>query len=366
MQWIPTVLLTLSLLSNDLIDLNTADERLLQTIPGIGQAIAASIVEYRESFGPFMEMSELEYVRGIGPETVEMIEEHACIDPGVGSPLDTSHWLVEVDSLEPAVRVSFLDVGQGDAILVQAEEGMTMLFDGGPDQGGPLEPPVVFRLRELGVDTIHVLAFSHPHADHIGGLSAVVRHFTVLEVLDPGMVFASVVYEDLLASVMEAGCDYGLMREGMELQLSDSVLVTVESLGMEGADLDLNENSALLRVTCGDFSVLLTGDIEEGAEMILTPSALPVTVLKVPHHGSLSSAFPPYLRRLAPQVAVFSAGRGNPFGHPNPGVVETYGEMGCAILRTDTEGTIVVQSDGEVFSSSAAEALYRPVDDIEH
>ncbi|MBN2585761.1 MAG: helix-hairpin-helix domain-containing protein [Candidatus Fermentibacteraceae bacterium] len=353
-------------MSNHLIDLNTADERLLLTIPGIGQTVAASIVEYREDFGPFVEMSELEYVRGIGPETAELIEEHAFIDPCVGPSPDTSHWLPEVDSLEPVVTVSFLDVGQGDAILVQAEEGMTLLFDGGPDPGGPLEPPVVFRLRELGVDTIHVLAFSHPHSDHIGGLSAVIGHFAVLEVLDPGMVFASFVYEDLLASVAEAGCSYVLMREGMELELSDRVLVTVESMGMEGADLDLNENSALLRVTCGDFSALLTGDIEVGAEMLLTPSAMPVTVLKVPHHGSLSSAFPPYLRRLSPQVAVFSAGRGNPFGHPNPGVVETYSEMGCVILRTDTEGTIVVQSDGEVFSTSAAEALYRPGDDIEH
>jgi competence protein ComEC len=180
------------------------------------------------------------------------------------------------------------------------------------------------------------------------------------------MVFSSWIYEDLLREVMESGCEYSLMFDGQELRLSPGVLASVVSAGVAGQDLDINENSALLRISCGSFSVLLTGDIEDDTEMLLTSSTDPVTVLKVPHHGSLSSAFPPYLRRLAPQVAVFSSGRNNQFGHPNPGVVERYREMGSAILRTDTEGTIVVQSDGVVFSVSASQAFYRPGDDIEY
>lgn len=359
-------LFSLSLLSNDLIDLNSADQRLLETIPGLGVAAARSIVEHREVFGPFMEMAELGYVPGVGQTTMTLIAEYAYIDSSDVTTPDTSHWLPRVDSLDAVVSVVFLDVGQGDAILVRAEGGRTLLFDGGPDPGGPLEPPVVHRLREMGVDTIDVLAFSHPHSDHIGGLPSVMRHFTVLRVLDPGMVFSSFLYSDLLDEVMAAGCDYSIMTEGMEIVLSDSVSAVVRSMGVRGSDLDLNENSALLRITCGRFSVLLTGDIEEGTEMLLTPGAMPVTVLKVPHHGSLSSAFPAYLRRLAPQLAVFSAGRGNPFGHPHPAVIDRYSSMGCSILRTDTEGTIVVQSDGESFSLMTSRAIYRPGDDIEH
>lgn len=346
MNWIMPVLATFSLLSNDLMDINTVSEFRLLTIPGLGEVKASAIVEHRETYGPFLDLSELEYVRGIGPGTVETLAGYVFVDPGLTGSADTLHWLAGTDSLDALLHVYYLDVGQGDAILARAQGGRTLLFDGGPDPGGPVEPAVVFRLRQLGVDTLHVMAFSHPHADHIGGLAAVLRNFTVLEVLDPGMEFSSWVYEDFLLAVMEAGCDYGLLEEGMVIYLSEEVTATVESAGLEGVDLNVNESSALLRIECGGFSTLLTGDIELQSEMALTPGAVPVTVLKVPHHGSLNSLFPPYLRRLRPQAAVFSAGRRNSFGHPHPAVVEFYSDMGCRILRTDTQGTIVVRTDG--------------------
>ncbi|MCK4806738.1 MAG: helix-hairpin-helix domain-containing protein [Candidatus Aegiribacteria sp.] len=352
MNWILAILLSFSLLSNDNVNINTADEETLQVLPGIGPVRASNIVEYRTLFGPFMELSELEYVSGIGPGTVTMLEDLVFIDTSLVTAADTLHWIERVDSLSAVLIVSYLDVGQGDAILVEAVGGETLLFDGGPDAGGPLEPAVVFRLRELEVDTIDILSFSHPHADHVGGLASVMRSFTVLQVLDPGMPFSSWLYEDFLNSVMEEGCDYGFLETGMTFQLSPAVTVCVVYLGSEGADLNINESSALLRITCGNFSTLLTGDMEEESERTCTPEALPVTVLKVPHHGSLTSVFPPYLRRLSPQIAVFSAGRNNSFGHPHPRVIEIYRELGSEIVRTDTEGTIVVQTDGEVFSIS--------------
>ncbi|RKZ09170.1 hypothetical protein DRQ25_07280 [Candidatus Fermentibacteria bacterium] len=352
MNWILIILLSFSLLSNDYVDINTADEWTLQTLPGIGPVRASNIVEYRTLFGPFMELSELEYVSGIAPGTIAMLEDLAFIDTTLIPAPDTLHWIEKADSLSPALIVSYLDVGQGDAILVEAVGGRTLLFDGGPDAGGPLEPAVVFRLNELNVDTIDILAFSHPHADHVGGLASVMRNFTVLEVLDPGMPYSSWLYEDFLNSVMDEGCPYSFLETGMTFHLSQLVTVCVVSVGSEEADLNINENSALLRITCGKFSTLLTGDMEENSERTLTCSALPVTVLKVPHHGSLTSIFPPYLRRLNPQIAVFSAGRNNRFGHPHPRVIEIYQELGSEILRTDTQGTIVVQTDGEVFSIS--------------
>ena len=365
MSLLMAVLIGLSILSDDSLNINTVSARLLGTVPGIGSVKAEAIEEYRDTYGPFYELGELEYVPGIGPGTVDLLRESCFIDPEALPLPDTSHWLARADSLDPLVEVFFLDVGQGDAILVRASEGRTLLFDGGPGPNGPLEPAVVFRLRQLGVDTVHVLAFSHPHADHIGGLASVLETFTVLEVLDPGMVFSSRVYEDLLNEVMRAGCDYGLLEQDMVMELSPCVTATVEYAAPLGSDLEVNENSALMRITCGDFSVLLTGDIEDGTEMLLAPAAVPVTVLKVPHHGSLSSVFPPYLRSLSPQLAVFSCGRRNRFGHPHPRVVETYEEMGCGILRTDTQGTIVVQSDGKVFSVSTLPARYRPEERIE-
>jgi competence protein ComEC len=360
MSWILAILLSLSLLSNDLIDINTADEWALMELPGIGPVKASKIVEYRTIYGPFMEISELEYVSGIGPGTVSALEELVFIDSSFSAAADTFHWMAEVDSLSPSLIVSYLDVGQGDAILLEAVGGKNLLFDGGPDAGGPLEPPVVFRLRELGVDTIDILSFSHPHADHVGGLASVMRNFTVFEVLDPGMPFSSWLYEDFLNSVIDEGCDYRFLETGMQFQLSPTVTVTVVSVGTGEINLDLNENSAILRITCGNFSTLLTGDMEEESERTLAPTAMPVTVLKVPHHGSLTSIFPPYLRQLSPQVAVFSAGRNNSFGHPHPRVIEIYRELGSEILRTDTQGTIVVQTDGEVFSILTLMQTFNP------
>ncbi len=353
MNWLIALLLIFSLLSTDLVDINSAGEEALQTLPGIGPVKAEAIVEYRERFGPFLRLSDLEYVSGIGPATISGIEEYIFIDSISSTGTDTLHWLETVDSLVPLLTVCFLDVGQGDAILIAAASGETWLFDGGPDSGGPLEPAVVFRLHELGVDTIDVVAFSHPHADHVGGLASVIRNFTVLKVLDPGMPFSSFVYEDFLNAVMDADCDYMFLEEGSEFQMSSHVTASVVSAGMEGIDLNINENSALLKITCGSFSTLLTGDIEENAERILTRDTEPVTVLKVPHHGSITSIFPPYLRRLSPQFAVFSAGRNNNFGHPHPHVIEIYMELGAEILRTDRLGTIVVRTDGEKVSVSS-------------
>lgn len=175
------------------------------------------------------------------------------------------------------------------------------------------------------------------------------RQFTVLSVLDPGMEYSSFIYEDLLRSVLDQGSDYGLMEEGSLYDLSPSVTVEVVSVG-SGTDLSMNEASAVLLVSCGDFTTLLTGDIGEEAERILTPTAMPLTVLKVPHHGSRFSAFPFYLRRLRPQFAVISCGRRNSFGHPAPSVLEIYDELGSEILRTDEAGTIVVQTDGRSVS----------------
>lgn len=360
MNWIISILLSFSLLSNEYIDINTADEEALLALPGIGPVKASNIIEYRTLFGPFMKLSELEYVRGIGSGTILALEDLIFIDTGLVSAADTLHWIEKVDSLSPLLVVSYLDVGQGDAILVEAVGGKTLLFDGGPDAGGPLEPPVIFRLREMDVDTIDILSFSHPHADHVGGLASVMRNFTVLEVFDPGMPFSSWLYEDFLNSVMDAGCDYGFLEMGMQFQLSPDVIVRVESIGSREANLNINESSALLRITCGDFSTLLTGDMEEESERSLAPNTLPVIVLKVPHHGSLTSIFPPYLRRLSPQVAVFSAGRNNRFGHPHPHVIEIYRELGSEILRTDAQGTIVVQTDGEVFCISTELAVFNP------
>lgn len=113
-----------------------------------------------------------------------------------------------------------------------------------------------------------------------------------------------------------------------------------------------NESSAVMRITCGRFSALLAGDFEERSEVGLTPGAQPVTFMVAPHHGSRTSAFEPFLRRLRPQFVGVSAGRDNPFGHPHMSVLGRYAELGATCLRTDRAGTIFVATDGSSIAVS--------------
>ena len=344
------VLLSFSLLSPDSIDINTATIDELLSLPGIGPVKAESIIEFRELYGNFVEISDLEYVPGIGPGTIARIEDLIFITPSGNTLTDTLHWLPETDVTEPLLTMYFLDIGQGDAILIEASGGETWLFDGGPNSETGIVPTVVTRLHALGIDTLDTVAYSHPHADHIGGLASVLRIFEVLRVIDPGMDYASYVYEDLLEAVMEEECPFSLFHENDVYNLSPFVSITVISMGTEEENLSVNENSAILLVTCGDFSCLLTGDMEEQGEMVLTPTAEPLTVLKVPHHGSNTSLFMPWLRIIRPQFAIIQVGRDNRFGHPSPAALEVYSYLDSEILRTDLHETIVVRTDGSAVS----------------
>ncbi len=346
------ILLFFSLLSPDSIDINTATIDELLSLPGIGPVKAEEIIVFREIYGNFVEISDLDYVSGIGPGTISRIEDFIFIPNFDVLPADTLHWLPETDIQDPLLTMYFLDIGQGDAILIEAAGGDTWLFDGGPNAESGIVPAVVTRLHTLGIDTLDTVAFSHPHADHIGGLASVLRNFEVLRVIDPGMAYASYVYEDLLEAVIEEDCPYSLFHESDVYNLSPSVSVTVVSMGTGVENLNINENSAIVLVTCGEFSCLLTGDMEEAGEMVLAPSAESLTVLKVPHHGSLTSVFMPWLRIVKPQYAVIQVGRNNRFGHPAPAVLEVYSDLDSEILRTDLHETIVVRTDGSSISVS--------------
>jgi competence protein ComEC len=339
----------LSLLDPPPLDLNCATARQLESLPGIGPARAAAIVEFRTDYGPFVEMSDLLSVPGIGEGTLEALSGLVFVgDPG-GCASDTLHWLPLGAVVDPCLTVAVLDVGEGDAILVTGPDGRSVLVDGGPDDGGALLPPVIARLAALGVDTLEAVFITHPHEDHIGGLVEVARRIAVRTFHDPGIDFASPVYEALLSAIGESGADYTLIQDGqvVELGISGGFTASVEVLDPGSASApSLNERSAVFRVTFGGFSMLLAGDIEESAEMRLAPSMSPVQCMVVPHHGSSTSAFMPFLRALRPRLAVVSAGIDNMFGHPSPAVVAAYTGMGASVLRTDRDGTIFISTDG--------------------
>jgi competence protein ComEC len=232
------------------------------------------------------------------------------------------------------LRVSFLDVGQGDATLLQ-RDGATVLVDTGPPDG-----PVVRRLAQEGVDRLDVLLLTHAQADHEGAALDVIRTYRPRLVLNGGDGRPSRVQAGLAAAVEATGSRTVAAHAGRRLTLGgmtfDLLWPPPRSPGSAPAG-DPNERAVVAHVTVGAFDLLLPADAESAVSGRL---ALPeVEVLKVAHHGSADEALPALLERLRPKVAAIPVGRGNSYGHPAPSTLAALRAV-PHVMRTDQDGTI--------------------------
>jgi competence protein ComEC len=255
------------------------------------------------------------------------------------------------------LHVTFVDVGQGDAAFVRFPRGTTMLVDAGGlgasssfDVGDRVVAPV---LREAGVRRLDYLALTHGDPDHIGGAPSIVAEFRPREVWEGIPVPRQAPLAALRALAADAGSRWANVYAGDHLAIDD---VDVRALHPERAEWERqkvrNDDSIVLDVRWRDVSVLLTGDIGKPTERVLVAGLAPspVRVIKVPHHGSLTSSSEEFLRVAQPAVAIFSAGRANHFGHPAPAVLERYKIAGAQIFRTDQDGAVTIDTDGRVLT----------------
>ncbi len=250
------------------------------------------------------------------------------------------------------LHISFLDVGQGDAILIQ-KGSQQVLVDGGPS-------PQAISL-ELGKRlpfwdrTIDLLILTHPSADHVSGLVEVLHRYQVKQVLYPDLDFESNIYEEWLSLIQEKNIKYTLAQAGQQIDLGEGVVIEVLNPPMPlltDTQSDIDNNGLVLRISIGEVSFLLTGDTmwEAEFELITRRASLTSTVLKVGHHGSNTSTSPEFLAVVNPQLAVISVGADNKFGHPTDEVMARLIEkLGSEqnIYRTDKQGTIEFITDGE-------------------
>lgn len=263
-------------------------------------------------------------------------------------PSDTSQGNAAITTEEPwedpdseTLTVHFIDVGQGDSILIQSETA-AMLIDGGTYQAGN---KIVRYLKAEGINKLDYLVATHPHADHIGGLNEVVQSFDIGKVVMPEVTHTTRTYEDFLVALQKKGLKITLARAGMEWELSPEVTCQVLSPGSDNY-YELNDYSVVIKVAKGNTAFLFTGDAGNPAEqqMLSQKLNLKSDVLKVGHHGSRHSTSHRFLEAVAPQYAVISLGANNEYGHPHE---ETLRRLkGIQILRTDLNGTIVFTSDG--------------------
>jgi competence protein ComEC len=237
------------------------------------------------------------------------------------------------------LRMTFLDVGQGDAVLIQVPEGAVLV-----DQGPP-EAHVADQVRGLGVRRLALVVLTHPQRDHIGGAAEVFEEIPVDVALDPAIPAESHDEEAARTVAARNGVRVVIARAGESFRLG---ALTVRVLWPEDAGApgeDPNRNAVVLLASYRSFDALLAADAESDVTLPLRPP--PVELLKVAHHGSADAGLDSLLELVRPRIAVISVGRGNDYGHPTPSTIATLeSDPGIAVFRTDRDGRVTVESDG--------------------
>ena len=248
------------------------------------------------------------------------------------------------------LAVHFIDVGQGDAILIQLPTQETMLIDAGPNDSGLT---VTKYLRNLEIEKIDYLLGTHPHADHIGGLDYIINNFKIDKIYMPNVSHTTNTFRDVLLAVKNKNKKIKGSTAGLEIVSQPKLNLKVSLLSPEGKDYEnLNNYSLVTKISFQDTSFLLTGDIEKKVEYDLINSNAPLEadLLQIPHHGSDSSSSNLFLYKVKPKYGVISVGQDNPFNHPNPRIISRLEKHGINIYRTDQQNTIIATSDGQKIS----------------
>ncbi len=255
-------------------------------------------------------------------------------------------WWAALDQPDGRLVVTMLDVGQGDAILVETPAGQHLLIDGGAD-GQRLMEELGERLP-FWERSLDLVVLTHPQEDHLAGLVETLGRYEVTQVLATARDSESPTYEAWQTQIRRQGITLTTARPGQRIDLGDGAVLRVlapgdRALGASNA----NDSSLVVRLEYGDASFLLPGDVEAPGEeaLLSSDSSLNATVLKVPHHGSRTSTTPAFLRAVQPAVAIVSVGEGNPYGHPSPTVLERLDD--ALLLRTDQHGAVRLSTDGE-------------------
>ena len=257
------------------------------------------------------------------------------------------------NGVEGTLEVHFIDVGQGDAILIKSPQGGFMLIDAGESsEYGRLSA----YLDAQKVTALEYAVFTHPHSDHIGGGAKIVENYPVGLLIMPDAVHTSKAYENLIDAALAAGIEASLPRFGDKYNFGGAAIQILAPNGEEYSNL--NNYSVVIRLTFGDTAFVFAGDAEKLSEKeILSAAAdagldLRCDVLKAGHHGSSTSTGEAFLDALRPGAAVITCAAGNSYGHPNKALLDLLSARGIKVYRTDIDGTIVMRSDGKQITVS--------------
>ncbi|MEG2597626.1 MAG: MBL fold metallo-hydrolase [Oscillospiraceae bacterium] len=276
---------------------------------------------------------------------------------------DWSKWLPDWDSFvsvdamadgstmkipDAAVKVHYIDVGQGDSMLIQAGKSNILIDAGENDRAAE----VVSYLKGAGVQTLDLIIATHGHSDHIGGMDSVIDHFDVKKIimtaLPDALVPTTRAYTDLLRSIQKKGLKITKAKAGDQFDFGGG---TLSILGPIKDYDDLNNTSVVAKFAYGDLSFLFTGDMESKAEKDLLKAKTDVsaTVLKVGHHGSRSSSGQAFINAVGASCYTIEVGNENKYNHPHTETKKRLAKTGKPVYRTDLNGDIVITTDGKSY-----------------
>ncbi|MEK7585094.1 MAG: ComEC/Rec2 family competence protein [Patescibacteria group bacterium] len=255
-------------------------------------------------------------------------------------------WSRMVAAEGSVLKIAFLDVGQGDAIYIEAPNGNQVLVDAGP---GRQVLRALGTVMPFGDRSLDLIIATHPDADHIGGFPEVLKRYQVGAVMESGVRSDTSIDRAFGEAVAAEGAVRVAARRGERVVLGRGAYLDILFPDGEVSGWETNTASIVARLVYGENEFLLTGDSPIKIERYLLGldgAKLEADVLKAGHHGSRTSSAPEYVAAVHPDYAIISAGKNNRYGHPHQEVIDVFNKFGATILRTDELGTIIFESDG--------------------
>jgi len=244
------------------------------------------------------------------------------------------------------LTVHFLDVGQGDSILLEFD-GKSMLIDAGEQNKGEV---VTYYLRDQGISTLDYVVATHPHSDHTGGMDDVLDNFHVEHFIDSGYFHTTKTYEHTLITIAMKNIRFEVVKAGQIINFDPAVDIEVLNPGTSYSD-ELNENSVVLKVIYGKVSFLLMGDagLETEEKLMDRGCDLNSDILKVGHHASTSGSGETFISAVSPEISIIEVGARNDYWYPHTEILDRL-QKASKVYRTDLDGTIIVTTDGSTYT----------------
>lgn len=246
------------------------------------------------------------------------------------------------------IEISYLDVGQGDAAYIRVN-GQDILIDAGPKSDSD---KLMKQLEEKNIDDFEIVIATHPHEDHIGGMTQVFDKYDVESFYMPKVTNTTKTFENMMKSVSNEGLKANVIKEGTSFDLGEGAKFEAYSPIKDSYD-DFNDYSPIMKLTYGNNSFIFTGDAEKLVEEEVLKKyskELNADVIKFGHHGSSTSSTKSFIEAISPKYGIISCGVDNSYGHPHREVLDIINKMGIEAYRTDTQGQITLTSDGNTIN----------------